>query len=64
MSTIYLATRSIVRTVTFPQGSRPWMLRASPDGKVVWVQTGVANTNLVLDSGHPAMSPIRRCQQR
>ena len=25
------------------------MLRVSPDGKVVWVQTGHANTNLVLD---------------
>lgn len=25
------------------------MLRVSPDGKVVWVQTGHANTNVVLD---------------
>ena len=26
------------------------MLRVSPDGKTVWVQTGQANTNVVLDS--------------
>jgi YVTN family beta-propeller protein len=25
------------------------MLRVSPDGKAVWVQTGSANTNVVLD---------------
>ena len=25
------------------------MLRVSPDGKAVWVQTGQANTNVVLD---------------
>ena len=25
------------------------MLRVSPDGKAVWVQTGTANTNVVLD---------------
>ena len=25
------------------------MLRVSPDGKFVWVQTGAANTNVVLD---------------
>ena len=50
VSKIDLATRSIAKAVTFPQGSRPWMLRASPDGKYVWVQTGVANTNVVLDA--------------
>jgi YVTN family beta-propeller protein len=26
------------------------MLRVSPDGKYVWVQTGQANTNVVLDA--------------
>ena len=26
------------------------MLRVSPDGKLVWVQTGQANTNVVLDA--------------
>jgi YVTN family beta-propeller protein len=26
------------------------MLRVAPDGKAVWVQTGQANTNVVLDS--------------
>lgn len=49
MSKIDVATRSIVKTVSFPTGSQPWMLRVSPDGKDVWVQTGHANTNVVLD---------------
>jgi len=43
-----LATRQIVKTVTFPAGSKPYMLRVSPDGAVVWVQTGSANTNTAL----------------
>ena len=50
MSKIDLATRAVVQTVAFPAGSRPWMLRVSPDGKEVWVQTGQANTNVVLDA--------------
>ena len=50
MSKFDLATRSIVKTVSFPAGSQPWMLRVSPDGKEVWVQTGRANTNVVLDA--------------
>ncbi|MDP9373935.1 MAG: hypothetical protein M3Q65_16060 [Chloroflexota bacterium] len=44
-----LATRGIVKTVRFAPGSKPYMLRVSPDGKYVWVQTSVANTNVVLD---------------
>ena len=50
MSKIDLTTRAVVQTVAFPAGSRPWMLRVSPDGKEVWVQTGQANTNVVLDA--------------
>jgi len=50
VSKVDLATRSIVKTVSFPAGSQPWMLRVSPDGKEVWVQTGRANTNVVLDA--------------
>lgn len=49
MSKIDLATRRIVRTVEFPAGSKPYMLRVSPDGRVVWVQTADARTNVVLD---------------
>ena len=50
MSKFDLSTRSIVKTVSFPAGSQPWMLRVSPDGKEVWVQTGQANTNVVIDA--------------
>ncbi len=39
----------VAKRAEFPEGSRPWMLRASPDGKEVWVQTA-SGTNVVLDS--------------
>jgi YVTN family beta-propeller protein len=39
-----------VKTVEFPAGSRPYMLRVSPDGSVVWVQTAGETTNAVLDT--------------
>jgi DNA-binding beta-propeller fold protein YncE len=35
--------------VTFPAGSKPYMLRVEPDGKHLWVQTVGAQTNVVLD---------------
>ena len=34
----------------FPPGSQPYMLRVSPDGKEVWVQTGKVDTNVVLNA--------------
>src|SRR5438067_10022157 len=37
-------TWELVKTVNFPQGSKPFMLRVSPDGKEVWVQTGKVDT--------------------
>src|SRR5262249_5869832 len=39
---------TVVKTVPFPARSKPHMLRVSPDGKEVWVQTAEANTNVVL----------------
>lgn len=42
-------TLEVSKRVEFPEGSKPWMLRASPDGKEVWVQTA-SGTNVVLDS--------------
>jgi YVTN family beta-propeller protein len=39
-----------VKTVEFPAGSKPYMLRVSPDGSVVWVQTAGDITNAVLDA--------------
>ena len=45
-----MANRKLLKTVPFPSGSKPHMLRVSPDGKEVWVQTAEANTNVVLDA--------------
>ena len=44
-----MATRRVLRTVEFPADSQPYMLRVSPDGKEVWVQTASADTNVVQD---------------
>jgi len=46
-----MGSRRLVKTVAFPARSKPHMLRVSPDGKEVWVQTADANTNVVLDAG-------------
>ena len=43
-----MLSRKLVKTVAFPARSKPHMLRVSPDGKEVWVQTAEANTNVVL----------------
>ena len=43
-----MVSRALVKTVSFPARSKPHMLRVSPDGKEVWVQTAEANTNVVL----------------
>jgi YVTN family beta-propeller protein len=47
---IDMETWQVVRTVKFPDGSQPYMLRVSPDGKEVWVQTASADTNVVLSA--------------
>lgn len=39
----------VTKRIEFPQGSKPWMLRVSPDGREVWVQTA-SGTNVVLDA--------------
>jgi YVTN family beta-propeller protein len=46
-----MVSKTLVKTVSFPPQSKPHMLRVSPDGKEVWVQTANANTNVVLDAG-------------
>jgi len=43
-----MTSRKLVKTVAFPARSKPHMLRVSPDGREVWVQTVGANTNVVL----------------
>ncbi|MCL6650614.1 MAG: hypothetical protein K6U89_20160 [Chloroflexi bacterium] len=45
-----MQTGAVVKTVSFPPNSRPYMLRVSRDGKEVWVQTANANTNVVLNA--------------
>ncbi len=42
-------TLKVARRAQFPEGSKPWMLRVSPDGKEVWVQTATGST-MVLDA--------------
>jgi DNA-binding beta-propeller fold protein YncE len=42
-------TLNVARRVQFPEGTKPWMLRVSPDGKEVWVQTATGS-NVVLDA--------------
>ena len=42
-------TLKVARRAEFPEGSRPWMLRVSPDGREVWVQTA-GGSNVLLDS--------------
>lgn len=45
-----MTRRKLLKTVSFPAHSKPHMLRVSPDGKEVWVQTAGANTNVVLNA--------------
>jgi DNA-binding beta-propeller fold protein YncE len=45
-----MVSRTLVKTVSFPARSKPHMLRVSPDGKEVWVQTGETDTNVVLSA--------------
>ena len=47
-----MVSRRLVKTVSFPARSKPHMLRVSPDGKEVWVQTADVNTNVVLDAAN------------
>ena len=42
-------TLKVARRAEFPEGSKPWMLRVSPDGSEVWVQTATGS-NVVLDA--------------
>jgi DNA-binding beta-propeller fold protein YncE len=45
-----MVSRTLVKTVSFPAHSKPHMLRVSPDGKEVWVQTAETDTNVVLSA--------------
>ena len=56
-----MASRRLVKTVSFPAHSKPHMLRVSPDGKEVWVQTADANTNVVLDASDLTVLSTEPC---
>ncbi|MGI8914187.1 MAG: cytochrome D1 domain-containing protein [Chloroflexota bacterium] len=43
------STNKIIKRMDFPKGSKPYMLRVSPDGKEVWVQAAGNNTNNIVD---------------
>jgi YVTN family beta-propeller protein len=42
-------TLTVLGRARLPTGAKPWMLRLSPDGRQVWVQT-MSGTNVVLDA--------------
>jgi YVTN family beta-propeller protein len=48
VSVLDVAGRQVARRVSFAPGSRPHMLRVSPDGRYLWVQTAGAHTNEIL----------------
>ena len=50
VSKVDLAAHRIVRTAAFPGGSKPFMLRLTPDGARLWVQTSGTNENYILDA--------------
>jgi YVTN family beta-propeller protein len=50
VSTIDVAGRQVTRRVNFAKGSKPHMLRVSPDGKYLWVQNARADSNEILDA--------------
>src|SRR5262249_30883973 len=45
-----VAERQVVKRVSFPRGSKPFMNRVTPDGGALWVQTAVTHLNYVLDT--------------
>ena len=49
VASLDLRTFQILKRVSFPQGSKPHMLRVAPDGKTVWLQAAQANINAILD---------------
>jgi YVTN family beta-propeller protein len=50
VSAVDVASRQVLTRVSFARGSKPHMLRVSPDGRYVWVQNAASNTNEILDS--------------
>lgn len=55
-----LTTGEIIDRVAFMEGSKPHMLRVSPDGTTVWVQTAAAGSNAVLAADTLAVRTHRK----
>jgi len=50
VAAIDLQSFQVVKRVPLGEGTRPHMLRLSPDGRTVWVQNARENTNVILDA--------------
>lgn len=50
VTSLDVASRQVLKRVDFAKGSRPHMLRVSPDGTYVWVQDAHSNMNEILDA--------------
>lgn len=50
VASLDLASGEITDRVAFMEGSKPHMLRVSPDGATVWVQMAATGSNAVLDA--------------
>lgn len=44
------ATLQVLQIVRFAEGTRPWMVTATPDGRRIWVQEQTGNTNVIMNS--------------
>lgn len=44
------STYQVLQTLSIPEGTRPFMLTSSPDGKRVWVEERNTNGNVILDA--------------
>ncbi len=50
VSSLDVTSRQLLKRVAFAKGSKPHMLRVSPNGKYVWVQDSRTATNEILDA--------------
>ena len=49
VATLDLSSFQIINRTSFPEGSKPHMLRVAPDDGSLWIQTAAGSTNDVLD---------------
>ncbi len=44
------ATLEVLQTLRFPEGTQPWMVTATPDGRRLWVQEQNGASNVILNA--------------